>query len=266
MLAYITRRIVYGAMTLLALSMVVFSLLQMTGGGPLDRLKLNPRMQPLIAQLTEQWGLDRPIYEQYLTWLKNYLTIATFELQNALPVVAVGLAAVGTGVLVVFFASRWRPLALLSLWTVALWVALVNTDLAFNWGVSFQGGGDVWDLVFSRAGATFRLGLAALVISLIVGIPLGIYQAVRQYSFFDQVGTVVAFVAFSLPIFVVGIGLQIVFALYLEKWTGVKLFYVAGMNDPGYSDMSVVGQWVDTVQHLALPAFSIALSATTRTR
>lgn len=259
MLAYITRRIVYGAITLLALSMVVFSLLQMTGGGPLDRLRLNPRMQPLIAQLTEQWGLDRPIYEQYLTWLKNYLTIDTFALQNALPVVSIAAAAVGTVVLVFFFASRWRPLAVQFTWTIALWIALANTEVAFNWGVSFQGGGDVWDLVFSRAGATFRLGLAALVISLIIGIPLGIYQAVRQYSFFDQIGTVAAFVAFSLPIFVVGVGLQIIFALYLEKWTGVKLFYVAGMNDPGYSDMTMVGRWVDTIQHLALPALSIAL-------
>ncbi|HSJ72560.1 MAG TPA: ABC transporter permease, partial [Acidimicrobiia bacterium] len=68
-----------------------------------------------------------------------------------------------------------------------------------------------------------------------------------------------AFLAFSTPIFIIGVGLQIIFALYLEKWTGVKLFYVAGMNDPSYSQMSLLGKFADTIQHLALPAISIAL-------
>jgi len=113
--------------------------------------------------------------------------------------------------------------------------------------------------VWSRAGATFRLGLTALAIALLIGVPLGIYQAVRQYSFFDQLGTIGAFIAFSTPIFIIGIGLQIVLALYLEKWTGVKLFYVTGMNDPAYADMSAIGKLIDTVQHLTLPAISIAL-------
>jgi peptide/nickel transport system permease protein len=64
---------------------------------------------------------------------------------------------------------------------------------------------------------------------------------------------------FSTPIFVIGIGLQIVMALYLEKWTGVKVFYVAGMNSSDYADMTTAQQLKDTVQHLALPAISIAL-------
>ena len=43
MLQYVARRLVYGAVTLLALSIIVFTLLQNTGGGPLDRLRANPR-------------------------------------------------------------------------------------------------------------------------------------------------------------------------------------------------------------------------------
>ncbi|MGI9665991.1 MAG: ABC transporter permease [Acidimicrobiia bacterium] len=259
MLAYITRRLVYGIVTLLALSVIVFSLLQMSGGGPLDRLKLNPRMQPLIAQLTEQWGLDQPVWRQYLTWLENYVTIDRLALENVAPVFAIGIAIVATAAILRFATDRWRPVAMLGIWTLALWIAVANTDIAFNWGISFQGGGAVWDLVFSRVGATFRLGFAALILSLLIGIPLGIYQAIRQYSFFDQLGTIGAFIAFSLPIFIVGIGLQIIFALYLEQWTGVKVFYVTGMNDPGYSDMTTWQRLVDTLQHLALPAISIAL-------
>ena len=259
MLAYITRRLVYGLVTLLALSVIVFTLLQASGGGPLDRLKLNPRMQSVIAQLTELWGLDQPVWRQYTTWLKNYLTPTEFSLQNVIPIVAIVAAATLTFLILKFLKSQWSGASILLVWTVALYLAISNTTIRLNWGVSFQGGGDVWDLVFSRLGATFRLGFTALAIALIIGIPLGIYQAIRQYSFFDQLGTIGAFLAFSTPIFIIGIGLQILLALYLEKWTGVKLFFVTGMNDPSYSSMSSLDKIIDTFQHLALPAMSIAL-------
>jgi peptide/nickel transport system permease protein len=259
LLAYITRRLVYGLVTLLALSVIVFSLLQASGGGPLDRLKLNPRMQPFIAQLTEQWGLDQPVWRQYTTWLKNYVSLNEFRLQNLIPIIAIIVAAVLTFVIIRYLHSQWRGAYVLGIWALALFIAVRNTTIRFNWGISFQGAGDVWDLVFSRVGATFRLGLTALAIALIIGIPLGIYQAIRQYSFFDQLGTTGAFIAFSTPIFLVAIALQVLLALYLEKWTGVKMFYVAGMNDPGYSSMTMVQRFIDTIQHLALPAISIAL-------
>lgn len=259
MLAYISRRLVYGMVTLLALSVIVFSLLQMTGGGPLDRLKLNPRMGPYIQTLTELWGLDQPAWRQYMTWLRNYTAIQEFSFQNLLPVLAIAGAIGATVVLIKFVQRQWRGLVIVGIWATALLIAVSNTTIKFNWGTSFSGSGDVWDLVWSRAGATFRLGLTALAIALIIGVPLGIYQAVRQYSFFDQLGTIGAFVAFSTPIFIIGIALQILLALYLEKWTGVKVFYVTGMNDPGYATMSGIGKMVDTLQHLMLPAVSIAL-------
>ncbi|GMR02127.1 MAG: hypothetical protein BMS9Abin20_0454 [Acidimicrobiia bacterium] len=249
----------YGLVTLLALSVIVFALLQASGGGPLDRLKLNPRMQPFIAQLTKQWGLDQPVWKQYTTWLKNYVSLNEFTLHNAIPIISIVVAGLATFLIVKFVRSRWSGVYLLGLWSLALYIAMVNATIRFNWGISFQGAGDVWDLVFSRVGATFRLGFAALVLALVVGIPLGIYQAIKQYSFFDQLGTIGAFMAFSTPIFIIAVGLQIVLALYLEKWTGVKLFFVTGMNDPGYASMSIWGKIADTLRHLALPAISIAL-------
>ena len=259
MFAYIIRRLVYGIVTLFALSIIVFSLLQASGGGPLDRLKLNPKMSAYIEELTVLWGLDKPVWQQYLTWLRNYLTIEEFSLQNAIPVVAIVAAVAATVAMVRYVHTNWRGAYVLGVWSVALFVALSNTTIKFNWGVSFSSGADVWDLVFSRVGATFRLGLTALAIALIIGIPLGIYQAIRQYSFFDQLGTLGAFLAFSTPIFIIGVGLQLIFALYLERWTGVKLFFVSGMNSSSYPEMSTIEQIWDTVQHLALPAISIAL-------
>ncbi len=284
MFAYVVRRVVYGVITLFALSIVVFILIQFSGGTPLDRLKLNPRLQPVIAQLTEQWGLDQPWYEQYFIWLRNFVTPADVAAEPGLTVLfgklgikswvaiatAFSVAATTAALLLVKVRASWwrtfRVFAVLGSWLVGFWLLKSRVIFAFNWGESFRGDGAVWDNIFGAAGNTFRLGLAGLFIALAIGIPLGIYQALRQYSFFDQMGTMISFITFSTPIFIIGVGLQLVFALYLEKWTGVKLFYVAGMTSSGYDELGrgVLGapslaQFGDIVQHLALPALSIAI-------
>jgi peptide/nickel transport system permease protein len=201
---YVIRRLVYGLITMLALSIIVFWLLQNTGGDPLDRLKANPRITAdQVQRMAEFYGLDQPMWRQYLTWLWNFVK--------------------------------------------------------FDWGISFTGTQEVRSLVFDRLGGTLRLMITALGLAVVIGIPLGIFQALRQYSFFDQVGTTASFITFSTPIFVLGMMLQIVFALYLESWTGVKFFYTSGMNSTSYSELSFLARIGDSLQHLALPALSIAL-------
>lgn len=208
MLQYVLRRLVYGAVTLLALSIIVFTLLQNTGGGPLDRLKANPRNRAdFIQRVTEFYGLDQPAVKQYFTWGGKYVQF-------------------------------WRPDA---------------------WGESFQGDGPVRDIIADRVLATLRLMLTSLGLAVIIGIPLGVYQALRQYSFFDQAGTTFSFITYSVPIFVLAVTLQLLLAVYLERWTGVKFFFNAGMNS---SDYGALGFWArigDTFSHLFLPAISIAL-------
>ena len=74
MFNYIVRRLVYGLVTLIALSIIVFSLLQMSGGGPLNRLKSNPRItQDYVQSLEEFYGLDQPAWVQYRIWATNYV-------------------------------------------------------------------------------------------------------------------------------------------------------------------------------------------------
>ena len=283
MFAYIIRRLVYGIVTLFALSLVVFMLIQFSGGTPLDRLKLNPRMQPVIAQLTEQWGLDKPWYEQYFIWLKNFVTPVDVPAEEGLTVlfgkigvrswvaIAAFLAAVGYAIATFFVkieANWWRTYRAFSILVVAaisFWVIKSRIVFALNWGESFRGDGAVWDNIFGAAGNTFRLGLTALAIALILGIPLGVYQAIKQYSFFDQLGTMLSFITFSTPIFIIGVMLQLMLAYQLERWTGVKIFYVAGMTSSGYAELGrglfglpSLAQLGDVVQHLTLPAVSIA--------
>ena len=274
---------VYGVVTLFALSLVVFVLIQFSGGTPLDRLKLNPRMQPVIALLTEQWGLDKPWYQQYLIWLKNFVTPIDVPAAEGLTVIfgklgirswvaiAAVVAAAGYSAATFFVtvkANWWRTyraFSVIAVWVLAFWIVKSRIVFAFNWGESFRGDGAVWDNVFGAAGNTFRLGLTALGLALIIGIPLGIYQAIKQYSFFDQFGTMLSFVTFSTPIFIIAVMLQLLLALYLERWLGVKIFYVAGMTSSGYAELGrglfglpSLAQLGDAIQHLTLPALSIA--------
>ena len=153
----------------------------------------------------------------------------------------------------------YRAFSLIAVWGLVLWFAKGRITFALDWSQSFRGDGPVWDLVFGAAGATFRLMFTALLLAVMIGIPLGIYQAIRQYSFFDQLGTTFSFAAFSTPIFIIGVGLQLILALYLERWTGVKVFYVAGMTSTNYASLGFAARIGDVVQHLALPAMSIAL-------
>lgn len=282
MFAYIIRRLVYGIVTLFALSLVVFVLIQFSGGSPLDRLKLNPRMQPVIAQLTEQWGLDKPWYQQYFIWLKNFVTPVAVQPQEGLMVLGrigirswvafaafFGVIAYSIGAFFVKIETNWwrtyRAFSILVVAFIAFWIIKSRIVFSLNWGESFRGDGAVWDNVFGAAGNTFRLGLTALAIALIIGIPLGVYQAIKQYSFFDQLGTTLSFITFSTPIFIIGVMLQLILAYQLERWLGMKVFYVVGMTSSGYESLGrgllglpSLAQLGDIVQHLTLPAVSIA--------
>lgn len=265
MFAYILRRLTYGVVTLLALSFIVFVLMQ-AAGDPLARLGLNPLLTEEYKQnLKVFYGLDKPLLAQYWQWLSRFVQPepGAFQVLNATQLgVSLSLLVVGT-VALLRIPRRWTHAAILGLWIVTGYFILRSMIFRLQWGFSFDSGSvRVWNEVFERIGGTFRLGIASLFLALLIGISLGIYQATKQYSFFDQLGTVGAFVAFSTPIFVVGVGLQILAAFYLERWTGVKFFFVAGMTADNYSDLTFLAQIGDIVRHLTLPAISIALIST----
>jgi peptide/nickel transport system permease protein len=93
------------------------------------------------------------------------------------------------------------------------WVAaMVKGD----WGFSFVSRINVSTLIMQRLPTTlFVLGTAQL-LGLLVAIPIGIYSAVRPYSFFDQIATTFAFIGFSLPTFFTGLLFILLFSIYLD--------------------------------------------------
>ncbi len=93
-------------------------------------------------------------------------------------------------------------------------------------GIFFGDFGDSWGILrdrpvsqvlLSRIPRTIQLLGLATVISLFIGIPLGLYSAVRQYSFFDYLVTTLAFVGSSMPTFFFGIVMILVFAIIFKR-------------------------------------------------
>ena len=100
-----------------------------------------------------------------------------------------------------------------------------------DWGFSFVSRVDVSTLIMQRLPTTlWVLGLAQ-VLGLVVALPIGIYSAMRPYSFFDQLTTTLAFVGFSLPTFFTGILFILFFSIYLD-W--LPFIYQADISATGW--------------------------------
>lgn len=118
-----------------------------------------------------------------------------------------------------------------------------------NFGVSFSSKRPVLDRITERLGPTLLLTMTAMIISLLVGIPLGSIAALRQYSKLDYVLTVVAFTGISVPNFFLAMGAISIFTLQL------RLLPAFGMSTVG-EPFSVL----DRLRYLAMPAFILGLS------
>jgi peptide/nickel transport system permease protein len=119
-----------------------------------------------------------------------------------------------------------------------------------------QPGDKIWNDLKRVIPHTLQLVLLAEIFALIVGIGIGVYSAIRQYSIFDYAATTFSFVGFSLPVFWLALMLQILFTNIFLKWH-VRIFYTSGLSseNPGHGIHFVV----DRFQHLAIPAMTLMI-------
>jgi peptide/nickel transport system permease protein len=104
---------------------------------------------------------------------------------------------------------------------------------------------------------TLVLGTVATVFSLIIGVGIGVYSAIRQYSLFDHVSTGAAFFGLSIPNFWFALMLQIFFGIYLVRWFHLNgpILYITGMFYPGTTGFHLL----DRIRHITLPATVLAV-------
>jgi peptide/nickel transport system permease protein len=111
----------------------------------------------------------------------------------------------------------------------------------------------IWPDITRTAGHTAQVVILAEAIALVLGIAVGIYSAVRQYSLFDYTFTALSFLGFAMPVFWLALLLQIVFVDIYLKWH-VRIFYTSGLNNHGNATWSI-----DRLQHIALPVIGLTV-------
>jgi peptide/nickel transport system permease protein len=192
---YIQRRIVVSVPILFAISVMIFGLLQLTPGDPIDAyippdFSISPEAREAMRR---RLGLDRPLPVQYAYWLKE--------------------------------------------------------ALQGNLGKRTKTFEPVSEAIARRIGPTMLLMGTAMAIGIVTGVALGVLAAVRQYSFLDNLMTVLAFLGISLPVYLAGlIGLY----LFALRW---DWFPAGGFSTPGEPF-----SWTDRLHHLILPATIISVN------
>jgi peptide/nickel transport system permease protein len=123
-----------------------------------------------------------------------------------------------------------------------------------EFGLSLRQGRKVSSLIAERLPATLELSLSAALIALAVGIPLGVYAALRRGTFGSQAVMTLSLLGVSLPTFLIGILLILVFAVTL-KW----------FPSFGRGEVVAFGGWtsgfftLDGWRHLVLPSITLAV-------
>jgi peptide/nickel transport system permease protein len=123
-----------------------------------------------------------------------------------------------------------------------------------EFGLSLRQGRRVSSLIAERLPATLELSFLAALIALLVGLPMGVYAALKRGTFLSQAMMTLSLVGVSLPPFLIGILLILGFAVTL-KW----------LPSFGRGEVVALGPWstglasVDGLKHLVLPAITLAV-------
>jgi peptide/nickel transport system permease protein len=116
-----------------------------------------------------------------------------------------------------------------------------------NMGYSFQDGMPVMEKILSRLPATLTLMGTAILITVILAIPIGVYSAVKKYSVMDYIFTFNSFLGIAVPSFFIALVVILIFSLKLE-W-----FPASGLR----ADFETFNLW-DRLYHLILPSLTLA--------
>lgn len=130
------------------------------------------------------------------------------------------------------------------------YVRWLSNLLRGDLGKSFSAKRPVADLIAERIPATLELGGLALLFGTLLGVPIGIWSAVRRGTWFDNITRVTAVITTSVPTFWLGLIMILVFGSWL------KLLPMGGRFPP-----NLTGEYTttDRIRHLVMPVFILAM-------
>ncbi len=176
MLTFTIRRLILSIPTLLFISLVIFLLLQLAPGDPMAQVPLT--VPPEVKEkMREALGLGQPIHIQYWKWIVQFFWI--------------------------------EPQVLFDHW---FGTSFAEGKLRV---ISWQTRSPVMDIVVQRMPQTLWVVGLSYIVGILIALPIGIYSAYRQYSVFDQSGTFITMIGFSIPPFFTGPLLIVIFSVQL---------------------------------------------------
>ena len=190
---YIIRRVLWMLLVLFAISVVTFLLMRLVPGGPFNTERGIP--EAVRRNLEARYNLDDPLIVQYL----NYM---------------------GGLVLPRFTPAGWRQ-SQAEHYLINVQTPIFGEGVSFRWmnfGPSLNSPNQtVTSMVEDKLPVSFQLGIAALVVALAIGIPVGTIAALRQNTALDYASMAIAVTGVSIPSIVSAPLLKYIFAVQL-KW------------------------------------------------
>ena len=218
MLKYTIRRLIFTIPVLLFISLVIFLLLDLSPGDPTAQLPMTvpPEVREHIRQAL---GLGEPMYWRYLMWCNQFFIIEPLNIIEQAWGISIGDSS--------------------------------NRTRVMSWSTRSP----VVDLIIERTPQTLWVVGMSYIVGIIIAIPIGVISAYRQYSWFDQTGTFIAMVGFSVPTFFTGVLLIVIFSTLVPT---DSIFWLPSIYDTTHK----VTDWdsfIFQIRQILMPVFVLAL-------
>ena len=223
MAAYFIRRLLLIIPTFIGITIMVFIITRFVPGGPIERMIAQAQQMQSMAggSLAGSSSKEQrqPLSEEQIEELKKYYGF-------------------DKPVLVSYF----------------LWLGKVMTG---DLGVSTRYYDPVWGMIKERIPISLYFGIISLLLVYGVCIPLGIAKAIKHKSSFDNITSIIVFIGYAIPGWVVGVLLLVLLAAHWE------IFPLGGMVSDNFEDLTVFAKLIDIIQHTTLPLIAYMLGSFT---
>ena len=190
MLNFTIRRLIFTVPTLLFISFIIFFILDTAPNDPTGNLPLT--IPPDVREkIRISLGLDAPMYVRYLLWCNQ------------------------------FFINE--PLNILGEWFNTCIGDCENRLRVRSWSTRSP----VVDLIVERMPQTLWVVGMSYVVGILIAVPIGVISAYKQYSWFDQLGTLISMIGFSVPTFFTGLLMIVIFSVMMpnDSWAWLPSIY-----------------------------------------
>lgn len=224
MLKYVTRKLFYGLLVLIGVVVLVFVLFQ--GFGDPARLVMGQSGDAATQEnIRKELYLDQPKWKQFLHYLNDVSPLAIHSKKEIAEKDLQG----------VFIGGETK---------FAIKLPYLRK--------SYQTKRAVGAVLMEALPGTLMLAVAAMLIAIMIGIPLGVIAAIKQNTWVDTTAIFSSIVGISAPSFFMGIIIAYVFGFLLSDWTGL---HITG----SWFDIDENGEKRLTLQNLVLPAITLGI-------